>query len=136
MPCSISGNNLFHDNLLFFYCGPPTLLQIPVFRVFKHVGAFPTPCSPSSMSSLLDERSLLFHTSCGDLSLTPQKDEEPRPSYTMSKAVPHFRYFALHNGMLLSILEQNLGNEQGKVAKVGIGLNLEVRCSPSFINLL
>uniref|UniRef100_F6UKQ2 Rap-GAP domain-containing protein n=1 Tax=Ciona intestinalis TaxID=7719 RepID=F6UKQ2_CIOIN len=69
--------------------------------VFEHLGGFPTPCTPSTTCSLLDERTLLSHASGGN-------------DITMSDAVKRFRYFSLHNGALLSLLEDNLGNEQAE----------------------
>ncbi|XP_078491272.1 ral GTPase-activating protein subunit beta [Ciona intestinalis] len=73
--------------------------------VFEHLGGFPTPCTPSTTCSLLDERTLLSHASGGH-------------DITMSEAVKRFRYFSLHNGALLSLLEDNLGNEQEPVPTV------------------
>uniref|UniRef100_H2ZQ54 Rap-GAP domain-containing protein n=1 Tax=Ciona savignyi TaxID=51511 RepID=H2ZQ54_CIOSA len=73
--------------------------------VFEHLGAFPSPCSPASTCSLLDERLLLAHASGGR-------------NIAMNEAVSRFRYFGLHNGALLSILEENLGNEQEPVPTV------------------
>ena len=50
------------------------------------------------------------------------KKNSPGPLIPWAKAVPHFRYFILHGGIILSILEQNLGNEQGKCAKISYQL--------------
>ncbi|CAK8674449.1 unnamed protein product [Clavelina lepadiformis] len=86
--------------------------------VFEHVGAFPSPCSPGSTSSLLDEPSLLHHSSGGRF--LSKSDEQSTSEHLMAKAVPHFRYFGLHNGLLLGILEQTLGNEQEPVPTVTV----------------
>ena len=79
--------------------------------VFEHLDIFPTACTPSSTCSLLNECSLLKCTSVGN-----------KTEYTMKNSVPHFRYFGLtgpNNGLLLSLLEQNLGNEQGNFLRFG-----------------
>nr|CAB3265419.1 ral GTPase-activating protein subunit beta [Phallusia mammillata] len=80
--------------------------------VFEHLGAFPSPCSPSASCSLLDECSLVQYADGIEDTLNGSVD--------MNKAVRSFRYFGLHNGLLLGILEQNLQNEQEPVPTVTI----------------
>jgi hypothetical protein len=60
-------------------------------------GAFPLPCGPESLFSLLDEQSLL--------------------KYTKSHAYPEqgssFRYFVMDNSIIMGLLEQPLKSVQG-----------------------
>ncbi|XP_056022408.1 ral GTPase-activating protein subunit beta-like isoform X3 [Ostrea edulis] len=63
--------------------------------IIQHVGAFPPPCGPESLFSLLDEKSLLKYTK-GNSSLP----EHGSP----------FRYFVLENSIVIGLLEQPLGN--------------------------
>ncbi|XP_078313092.1 ral GTPase-activating protein subunit beta-like isoform X3 [Crassostrea virginica] len=63
--------------------------------IIQHVGAFPPPCGPESLFSLLDEKSLLKYTkgnSCIPEHGTP------------------FRYYVLENAIIVGLLEQPLGN--------------------------
>jgi len=70
-------------------------------RVFEHLGSFPSPCSPSSTCSLLDERTLLHYADSGSF-------PESLDNLPMWEATESFRYFGLHNGLLLGISEQKL----------------------------
>ena len=60
-------------------------------------GAFPPPCGPESLFSLLDEKSLL--------------------KYARGTGLPEhgspFRYFVLDNSIIIGLLEQPLGNYEG-----------------------
>ncbi|CAH1959125.1 unnamed protein product [Acanthoscelides obtectus] len=69
--------------------------------VLEQVGYFPSECGPESISSLLDEVSLLKHcntwpTDCSDQSV----------------AVERFRYFVTEGSVMLALLEEPLGNDQ------------------------
>ncbi|XP_062588576.1 ral GTPase-activating protein subunit beta-like [Saccostrea cucullata] len=63
--------------------------------IIQHVGAFPPPCGPESLFSLLDEKSLLKYAK-GNSSLP----EHGSP----------FRYYVLENSIIVGLLEQPLGN--------------------------
>jgi len=71
-----------------------TLLTV----ILEQAGAFPSPCGPESLSSLLDEQALLRHCARGS---------------TPANAVSRFRYFVLENSILLALLEEPLGNDEG-----------------------
>ncbi|ESO90184.1 hypothetical protein LOTGIDRAFT_233979 [Lottia gigantea] len=62
--------------------------------IIDQVGAFPPPCGPESLFSLLDERSLL--------------------KYAKGSALPEhgtpFRYYVIDNSIIVGLLEQPLGN--------------------------
>ncbi|XP_072031958.1 ral GTPase-activating protein subunit beta-like isoform X2 [Amphiura filiformis] len=61
--------------------------------ILNHVDAFPNPCGPSSVNSLLDEESILRYI------------ESPFLPDNRAK----FKYFVLDNTTLLAVLEQPLG---------------------------
>ncbi|BFZ12491.1 hypothetical protein BsWGS_15530 [Bradybaena similaris] len=62
--------------------------------IIDQVGAFPPPCGPESLFSLLDERSLL--------------------KFAKGSALPEqgllFKYFVIDNSVIVGLLEQPLGN--------------------------
>ncbi|GFO11933.1 ral GTPase-activating protein subunit beta, partial [Plakobranchus ocellatus] len=62
--------------------------------IIDQVGAFPPPCGPESLFSLLDERSLL--------------------KFAKGSSLPEhgslFRYFVIDNSVIVGLLEQPLGN--------------------------
>ncbi|KAK3094041.1 hypothetical protein FSP39_023374 [Pinctada imbricata] len=62
--------------------------------IIQHVGAFPPPCGPESLFSLLDEKSLLKYSKGSGL------PEQGSP----------FRYYVLENSIIVGLLEQPLGN--------------------------
>lgn len=66
-------------------------------KIIMMQGAFPPPCGPESLFSLLDERSLL--------------------KYAKGSALPEqgspFRYFVIDNSIIVGLLEQPLGNVEG-----------------------
>ncbi|CAG9819469.1 unnamed protein product [Phaedon cochleariae] len=69
--------------------------------ILEQVSYFPSECGPESISSLLDELSLLKHcnswpTMCND----------------QSAAVERFRYFVTEGSVMLALLEEPLGNDQ------------------------
>ncbi|CAH1106389.1 unnamed protein product [Psylliodes chrysocephalus] len=69
--------------------------------ILEQVSYFPSECGPESISSLLDELSLLKHcnswpTKCND----------------QSAAVEKFRYFVTEGSVMLALLEEPLGNDQ------------------------
>ncbi|XP_046372123.1 ral GTPase-activating protein subunit beta-like isoform X1 [Haliotis rufescens] len=70
--------------------------------IIDQVGAFPPPCGPESLFSLLDERSLL--------------------KYAKGSALPEhgspFRYFAIDNSIIIGLLEQPLGNVEDPLPMV------------------
>lgn len=66
------------------------------------MGYFPSPCGPESLSSLLDETSLLKHC-----------NSWPGGEVSREAAIERFRYFVLENNTLLALLEEPLGNDQG-----------------------
>nr|CAD7427352.1 unnamed protein product [Timema monikensis] len=74
----------------------------PITELNTHprgVGYFPSPCGAQSLSSLLDEVSLLRH--CNSW-----------PGGDATRAVERFRYFVVENSTLLALLEEPLGNDQ------------------------
>ncbi|GFS13038.1 Ral GTPase-activating protein subunit beta [Elysia marginata] len=62
--------------------------------IIDQVGAFPPPCGPESLFSLLDERSLLRFAKGSSL---PEQGSL-------------FRYFVIDNSVIVGLLEQPLGN--------------------------
>ncbi|XP_034250605.1 ral GTPase-activating protein subunit beta isoform X1 [Thrips palmi] len=74
--------------------------------VLEQVGCFPSPCGAESLSSLLDEVSLLRH--CNSW---PTPGGGPAAS-SRAAAVQRFRYFVLENSTVLALLEEPLGNDQ------------------------
>lgn len=74
--------------------------------VLEQVGCFPSPCGAESLSSLLDETSLLRH--CNSW---PTPGGGPAAS-SRAAAVQRFRYFVLENSTVLALLEEPLGNDQ------------------------
>uniref|UniRef100_A0A146LGW4 Ral GTPase-activating protein subunit beta n=1 Tax=Lygus hesperus TaxID=30085 RepID=A0A146LGW4_LYGHE len=60
--------------------------------VLEHAGYFPTPCGAESVSSLVDENLLL--------------------QYSSVSSVEAFKYFVLHDNILIALLEDPLGNHQ------------------------
>lgn len=73
------------------------------------VGCFPSPCGAESLSSLLDEVSLLRH--CNSW---PTGGGGPAAS-SRAAAVQQFRYFVLENSTVLALLEEPLGNDEGMI---------------------
>ena len=69
--------------------------------VLEQVGYFPNACGAESLSTLLDESSLLMQCSswAGD-------------RMTSAEAVQAFRYFVIDQSVILGILEEPLGNDQ------------------------
>ncbi|KAJ8675024.1 hypothetical protein QAD02_010810 [Eretmocerus hayati] len=68
--------------------------------ILEQVGYFPSVCGAESLSSLLDEVSLLRHcNSC-------------TRAMTREAAVERFRYFVADNATMLALLEEPLGNDQ------------------------
>ncbi|KOC70045.1 Ral GTPase-activating protein subunit beta [Habropoda laboriosa] len=74
----------------------PQLLQ---YRI--KVGYFPSACGAQSLSSLLDEVSLLRHCNSWTGGRVPRQ-----------AAVERFRYFVAENATILALLEEPLGNDQ------------------------
>ncbi|XP_064603525.1 ral GTPase-activating protein subunit beta-like isoform X2 [Liolophura sinensis] len=70
--------------------------------IIDQVGAFPPPCGPESLFSLLDEKALL---KCARGSTS-----EDQPS--------QFRYFVLDNSIIIGLLEQPLGNVEDPLPTV------------------
>lgn len=74
--------------------------------ILEQVSYFPSECGPESISSLLDELSLLKHcnswpTHCND----------------HLAAVEKFRYFVTEGSVMLALLEEPLGNDQVNIQK-------------------
>ena len=67
------------------------------------VGSFPSVCGAESLSSLLEEVTLLKHCNTWGGS-------DP---ITRDAACQHFRYFVTQNSIVLALLEQPLSNNQG-----------------------
>lgn len=67
--------------------------------VLEQVGYFPNECGFQSISSLLDEVTLIKHCNTGGNLSTDQ-------------AIGKFRYFVTENSTVLAILDEPLGNEQ------------------------
>ncbi|CRL00726.1 CLUMA_CG013983, isoform A [Clunio marinus] len=72
-----------------------TLLTI----ILEQVGYFPNACGIQSISSLLDEVTLIKHCNTGG-------------NLTHEQAVQKFRYFVTENSTVLAILDEQLGNDQ------------------------
>ncbi|KAK6624852.1 hypothetical protein RUM44_011716 [Polyplax serrata] len=70
-------------------------------RILEQVGYFPSPCGAESLSSLLDELSLLKY--CNSWT----GGEVDRVT-----ACQRFKYFIIDNSILLALLEEPLGNDQ------------------------
>ncbi|KAL4239114.1 hypothetical protein ACF0H5_003817 [Mactra antiquata] len=70
--------------------------------IIDQVGAFPPPCGPESLFSLLDEKSLLKYAKGTGL------PEHGSP----------FRYFVLDNSIVIGLLEQPLGNYEDPLPTV------------------
>ncbi|XP_053405362.1 ral GTPase-activating protein subunit beta-like isoform X3 [Mercenaria mercenaria] len=70
--------------------------------IIDQVGAFPPPCGPESLFSLLDEKSLLRYAKGTGL------PEHGSP----------FRYFVLDNSIIIGLLEQPLGNYEDPLPTV------------------
>ena len=71
--------------------------------LLEQVDYFPSSCGAESISTLLDEASILRH--CNAL-LGPD-DIVP-----MSEAIQNYRYFVVDNSTILAVLEEPLGNDQ------------------------
>lgn len=71
--------------------------------LLEQVDYFPSACGAESISTLLDEASVLRH--CNAL-LGPD-DIVP-----MSEAIQNYRYFVVDNSTILAVLEEPLGNDQ------------------------
>jgi len=71
--------------------------------VLEQVGYFPSSCGAESLSTLLDEKSLVMQ--CNSWS-SDQAD------ISKSEAVQAFRYFVIDQSVILGILEEPLGNDQ------------------------
>lgn len=72
-----------------------TLLTI----ILEQVGYFPNACGVQSISSLLDEVTLIKHCNTGG-------------NLTQNQAIQKFRYFVTENSTVLAILDEQLGNDQ------------------------
>lgn len=72
-----------------------TLLTI----ILEQVGYFPNACGVQSVSSLLDEVTLIKHCNTGG-------------NLTQDQAIQKFRYFVTENSTVLAILDEQLGNDQ------------------------
>lgn len=69
--------------------------------ILEQVGYFPSACGTQSLSSLLDEVSLLKHCNSWPGGRVPRQT-----------AVERFRYFVAENATMLALLEEPLGNDQ------------------------
>ncbi|CAG9836978.1 unnamed protein product [Diabrotica balteata] len=69
--------------------------------VLEQVFYFPSECGPESISSLLDELSLLKHC-----------NSWPNTCNDQSAAVEKFRYFVTEGSVMLALLEEPLGNDK------------------------
>ncbi|XP_043270594.1 ral GTPase-activating protein subunit beta isoform X3 [Venturia canescens] len=69
--------------------------------ILEQVGYFPSACGAQSLSSLLDEVSLLRHC-----------NSWPGGRVGRPAAVERFRYFVAENATMLALLEEPLGNDQ------------------------
>lgn len=69
--------------------------------MLDHVGYFPPPCGSETLSSLLDEKTLLQYCNSWNGS-----------NFTPESAIEHFRYFVTDNSIILALLEEHLGNDQ------------------------
>lgn len=65
------------------------------------MGYFPSECGPESVSSLLDEVTLLQHCNSWPSNCSDQ-----------TTAVERFRYFVTEGSVMLALLEEPLGNDQ------------------------
>ena len=71
--------------------------------LLEQVDYFPSACGAESISTLLDETSILRH--CNALL-------GPNDSISMSEAIQNYRYFVVDNSTILAVLEEPLGNDQ------------------------
>lgn len=69
--------------------------------ILEQVGCFPSECGPESLSSLLDEVTLLRHC-----------NSRPGDCRDQASAVERFRYFVTEGSVMLALLEEPLGNDQ------------------------
>ncbi|KAF7287226.1 hypothetical protein GWI33_002045 [Rhynchophorus ferrugineus] len=69
--------------------------------ILEQVSYFPNQCGPESISSLLNEISLLRQCSSSNASYND-----------LSNAVEKFRYFVTEGSVMLALLEEPLGNDQ------------------------
>lgn len=69
--------------------------------ILEQVGFFPSECGPESLSSLLEETTLLQHC-----------NSYPENSFTQATSIEKFRYFISDGSVLLALLEEPLGNDQ------------------------
>lgn len=69
--------------------------------ILEHVGNFPNECGPESLSSLLDEQTLVKY--CNSM---------PPNGITTEQAIGKFKYFVTDNTTILAILDEPLGNDQ------------------------
>ncbi|XP_056640565.1 ral GTPase-activating protein subunit beta isoform X3 [Diorhabda sublineata] len=69
--------------------------------ILEQVSYFPSECGPESVSSLLDELSLLKHC-----------NSWPTACNVQSAAVEKFRYFITEGSVMVALLEEPLGNDQ------------------------
>lgn len=76
--------------------------------ILEQVGYFPSECGPQSVSSLLDEVSLVKYCNSGP----PDNNGSSEFPNSFEAAVQKFRYFVTDNAILLALLEEPLGNDQ------------------------
>lgn len=69
--------------------------------ILEQVGFFPSECGPESLSSLLEETTLLQHC-----------NSYPGNTFTQASSIEKFRYFISDGSVLLALLEEPLGNDQ------------------------
>lgn len=69
--------------------------------ILEQVGYFPSECGPESVSSLLDEVTLLQYC-----------NSWPNNCSDQATAVERFRYFVTEGSVMLALLEEPLGNDQ------------------------
>lgn len=69
--------------------------------ILEQVGFFPSECGPESLSSLLEEASLLQHC-----------NTYPGNCFNQNDAVEKFRYFISDGSVMIALLEEPLGNDQ------------------------
>ncbi|GAB6026097.1 hypothetical protein CHUAL_012300 [Chamberlinius hualienensis] len=70
--------------------------------ILERVGYFPSPCGQASVSSLLDEESLLCYCNSWNASRSTNREI----------AVKSFKYYMIDNSVIVALLEQPLGNDQ------------------------
>ncbi|CAG0914457.1 unnamed protein product [Notodromas monacha] len=86
-------------------------------HIFNHVGTLQREIGVESLSTQLDEETLLSYLLMSRHHMELGNTEF---SFTKSAAVKHFRYFALDNSTILALLEEPIKNEQDPQPSISV----------------